>query len=449
MDYKLQYIKLVKDKLNTVSPSFCTMKWLHQTLYLHTGDTHSCYHPRPHHIPLEEIAIDVSALHNTKHKKEQRKKMLEGERPEECYYCWNIEDLPGEHISDRAIHSSSDYSVPIIDDVAKLAWDTNINPRFLEVSFGNACNYRCGYCSPQASTMWVEEIKKHGNYDLSYNQYGIEFLNNGSYYGPKDDNPYIKAFWKWWPTLKNDLHTLRITGGEPLMNPAAMQFFDLLEEEPSPHLELVLNSNLGVTTDRIDRLITRVTSLIAQKKIRQFKVFTSIDTWGAQAEYIRTGLVCPHWEHNMKRILSTGLSISLMCTFNILCVTNFQSLLEKIIEWRKEYGMKAIKFDTPYLKEPRHWMINILTDDFLPYMDNTLQFLKDNSEWFSEFEYEKFKRVRDYMVGHTISPELIQLGRKDFYRFFSENDRRLDTQLLNIFPEYKQFYQLCKEVNDV
>lgn len=448
MDYKLQYIKLVRDKLNTVSPSFCTMKWLHQTLYLHTGDTHSCYHPRPHHIPLEEIAIDVSALHNTKYKKEQRKKMLEGERPEECYYCWNIEDLPGEHISDRAIHSS-DYSVPIIDDVAKLAWDTNINPRFLEVSFGNACNYRCGYCSPQASTMWVEEIKKHGNYDLSANQYGIEFLNNGSYYGPKDDNPYIEAFWKWWPTLKNDLHTLRITGGEPLMNPDAMQFFDLLEEEPSPHLELVLNSNLGVTTDRIDRLITRVTSLITQKKIRQFKVFTSIDTWGAQAEYIRTGLDCTHWEHNMKRILSTGLSINLMCTFNVLCVTNFQSLLEKIIEWRKEYGIKAIKFDTPYLKEPRHWMINILTDDFLPYMDNTLQFLKDNAEWFSELEYEKFKRVRDYMVDHTISPEIIQLGRKDFYRFFNENDRRLGTQLLDVFPEYKQFYQLCKEVNDV
>ena len=98
MDHKLQYIKLVRDKLNTVSPSFCTMKWLHQTLYLHTGDNHSCYHPRPHRIGLDEIAENPAALHNTKHKKEQRKKMLEGERPAECSYCWKIEDLDKETI---------------------------------------------------------------------------------------------------------------------------------------------------------------------------------------------------------------------------------------------------------------------------------------------------------------------------------------------------------------
>ena len=84
MDHKLQYIKLVRDKLNTTGPGFCTMKWLHQTLYLHTGDNHSCYHPRPHHISLEEIAVDPSALHNTSWKKQQRKTMLEGGRPDEC-----------------------------------------------------------------------------------------------------------------------------------------------------------------------------------------------------------------------------------------------------------------------------------------------------------------------------------------------------------------------------
>ena len=83
-------IKDVRDRLNKVGKGFCAMKWLHETLYLHTGDNHSCYHPRPQRIPLEEIAVDPSALHNTKWKKEQRKKMLEGERPDECYYCWNI-----------------------------------------------------------------------------------------------------------------------------------------------------------------------------------------------------------------------------------------------------------------------------------------------------------------------------------------------------------------------
>lgn len=446
MAYDISHIKSVRDRINAVSPSFCAMKWLHQTLYLHTGDNHSCYHPRPHHIPLDEIAVDVSALHNTKLKKEQRKKMLEGTRPEECYYCWNIEDLPGEHISDRMIHSSSDFSEPLIEEIAKLPWDAPINPRYLEVSFGNGCNYRCGYCCPQASTMWMEEIKKHGNYDLTYNQYGIDFLKHGSYYGPKDENPYIEAFWRWWPSLKNDLHTLRITGGEPLMNPGAMQFFDLLEKEPSPHLEITLNSNLGVTFEKIDRLILRVQSLLNQKKIRKFSFFTSIDSYGEQAEYMRTGMKCDHWERNMKEVIKAGATVNLMCTYNILCVTNFQQLLHKVIEWRTEYGMDSVAIDTPYLKEPPHWMINILTDDFIKFQDSTLEFIQNNQRWFTDVEFEKFKRVTNYMKENSISTEMIKKGRRDFYVFFTENDRRLGTDLLKVFPEYKDFYNLCKEV---
>lgn len=446
MDDRVEYIKSVRDRLNKVGPGFCAMKWLHQTLYLHTGDNHSCYHPRPHHIPLEEIAVDASALHNTKWKKEQRKTMLEGGRPSECYYCWNIEDLPGEHISDRMIHSSSDFSEPLIEKLAELPWDAPINPRYLEVSFGNGCNYRCGYCCPQASTMWMDEIKKHGNYDLTYNQYGIEFLKSGNYYGPKDENPYVEAFWRWWPSLRNDLHTLRITGGEPLMNPGAMKFFDLLEEEPAPHLEITLNSNLGVTFEKIDRLIDRVTSLVKQKKIRKFSFFTSIDSWGEQAEYMRTGLKCDHWERNMKEVIKAGATVNLMCTYNVLCVTNFQKLLHKVIDWRKEYGFKSVSFDTPYLKEPPHWMINILPEEFIAYQEDTLKFIENNKEWFTGVEHEKFLRVTNYMKENPVDEEKIRKGRRDFYSFFTENDKRLGTNLLETFPEYTDFYYQCKEV---
>jgi hypothetical protein len=161
---------------------------------------------------------------------------------------------------------------------------------------------------------------------------------------------------------------------------------------------------------------------------------------------MRTGLKCDHWERNMRAVLATGTTVNFMCTFNVLCVTNFKSLLEKIIEWRKEYGKEAIKFDTPYLKEPPHWMINILTDDFIPYMDNTLEFIKENSEWLSDLEYEKFKRVTNYMKENPVDQKKILQGRRDFYSFFTENDKRLGTNLLNTFPEYTEFYNLCKKI---
>jgi organic radical activating enzyme len=281
---------------------------------------------------------------------------------------------------------------------------------------------------------------------LTYNQYGIEFLKQGTYYGPKDETPYIEAFWKWWPSLRNDLHTLRITGGEPLMNPGAMQFFDLLEKEPAPQLEITLNSNLGVSFAKVDSLIERVESLLAQKKIRKFSFFTSIEGWGPQAEYMRTGMDCAHWERNMKAVMKTGATINLMCTFNVLCVATFRALLEKVIEWRKEFGKDAVAFDTPYLKEPPHWMIKILTPDFIPYMDANMDFIKDNPEWFTGVEYEKFKRVTTYLKEHPISDDKLRAGRRDFFSFFNENDNRLGTNLVELFPEYKEFYALCKQV---
>ena len=444
----VEHIKQTRDRLNKVGPGFCAMKWLHQTLYLHTGDNHSCYHPRPHHIPLVEIEADPSALHNTNFKKQARKEMLEGKRPSECYYCWNIEDLKGDHISDRMIHSSSNFAVDEIEKIAELPWDAPINPRYLEVSFGNGCNYRCGYCSPQASTLWMDEIKKHGNYDLTYNQYGLDFLDQGRYYGPKEENPYIEAFWKWWPSLKKDLWTLRITGGEPLMNPGAMQFFDLLEKEPAPQLEVSVNSNLGVSFNKIDKLAERIKSLLKQEKIKSFSLFTSIEGWGAQAEYMRTGLKCDHWERNFIKAINEGTQVNIMCTFNVLCVATFQNFLEKVIEWRKKYGKQALSFDTPYLKEPPHWMINILPQDFLDeHMDRHLQFIKDNMEWFTDVEYEKMLRVRDYAKQNPVDANKIKQGRRDFYSFFTENDKRVvGLNLLEVFPEYTDFYNQCKEV---
>ena len=450
----INIIKQTRDRLNNVGPGMCAMKWLHQTLYLHTGDNHSCYHPRPHRIPLHEIKDDPSALHNTSHKKEQRKQMLEGERPSECYYCWNIEDLEGDHISDRMLHSSSNFAINEIENLAKLPWDAPINPRYLEVSFGNGCNYRCGYCCPQASTLWMDEIKKHGNYDLTYNQYGIEFLDEGgSYYGPKDENPYIDAFWKWWPSLRKDLWTLRITGGEPLMNPGAMQFFDLLEKEPAPQLEISINSNLGVTKAKMNKMFDRVQSLLDQGKIKSFSLYTSIEGWGAQAEYMRTGMKCEHWEENLQEALTRGFQVGIMCTFNVLCVATYQNFLERVIHWRKQLGdskFRKLQFDIPYLKEPPHWMLNILPRDFLMlHMDENLKFIEDNKEWFTDVEYEKMKRVRDYADQNPVDKNKIQQGRRDFYSFFAENDKRLvGLNLLEVFPMYEDFYNQCKEVYD-
>ena len=94
-----------QQKLDTVSPSFCLAKWKQLSLHLTTGMNNSCYHPPLHRADAEAIKTNPSALHNTEHKKQQRKLMLEGTRPPECSYCWAMED--NNKLSDRHYRSGS------------------------------------------------------------------------------------------------------------------------------------------------------------------------------------------------------------------------------------------------------------------------------------------------------------------------------------------------------
>jgi len=101
----------IREELNSTGCGFCLAKWTQVTVHLQLGRTHSCHHPDTHSIPLVELARNPSALHNTKFKKEKRKEMLEGKRPSECQYCWNVEDNSTQY-SDRIFKSSEPWSLP-------------------------------------------------------------------------------------------------------------------------------------------------------------------------------------------------------------------------------------------------------------------------------------------------------------------------------------------------
>jgi hypothetical protein len=152
-----------------------------------------------------------------------------------------------------------------------------------------------------------------------------------------------------------------------------------------------------------------------------------------------------------------------MITYNVLCVAYFRPLLEKILELRTKYNLsqyqQRINFDTPYLKEPPHWMINILPkEDFGHYLDDNLAWMYENmapdgdhnKSLFARYEVEKFKRVRDYYYegGSRVTEDLITRGRRDFHVFFTEYDQRSNLSLSKTFPLYNDFAKLCKEIHD-
>jgi hypothetical protein len=446
-----------KKLLDSISPTFCLAKWHHSTIYLQLGQTHSCYHPPPHEIPLEELKDNPSALHNSPQKKQERLTMLEGGKPSGCQYCWNIEALGEGYKSDRHERNDNIFTIQRYNEIKYSPKDFNINPEYVEVSFGNECNFKCGYCHPKYSSSYYKEIKDHGPYTMVKNHRNdIDWFKIYE----EENNPYVEAWWRWWPELSKTLHILRITGGEPLIQQSTWRLLDSLDSTPLPHLGLNINSNFGIKPLLIERFVERINNLTVNNKIREFKLFTSIDTWGERAEYLRTGLDLVVWERNFDRYLTgTTCPVTLMITFNALTVTSFKSLLEKILEWRSKYQtdsderFRRIGFDTPHLKEPIQYDMNILPKEmFMPYMYENLEFMRMNTDdndknKFSQAEYEKFSRVVKYMETTYYDEQRIQEGRRDFFNWFNELDRRRNTSLLATFPEYAEFYNLCSNYN--
>ena len=58
------------------------------------------------------------------------------------------------------------------------------------------------------------------------------------------ENPYVTAFWKWWPEMYKSLEVFRMTGGEPLMDSNTFKVLDYVYENPNAWLEMSVTSNM-------------------------------------------------------------------------------------------------------------------------------------------------------------------------------------------------------------
>jgi len=454
-----------RNKLNMVGCGFCLAKWTQVTMHLHNGTTHSCHHPKPHKIPLEEILSNPTALHNTKFKKEIRKEMLEDKRPDECDYCWNIENA-SYAFSDRTLKSSEPWSAPYLEDILKSGWKKNYNPKYVEVSFSNTCNFKCSYCGPQYSSKWMEEINTHGPYKTSTNYNDIEWFKKEDTmpYLASENNPYVDAFWKWWPEMYQDLHTFRITGGEPLLNKDTFKILDYIIETPNPNkkLSLCINSNLGIPKKLFDEFVNKIEKILDNELVHEFIIFTSCDTWGPQAEYIRNGFEYNLFKERIDFLLDKfkPLTIDIMSTYNALSVPNYKYLIEDVAELKKRhhnpyrYWGSSLLLDSSYLRFPEHQTVKILEDSWVTAIDEQAKLVDFyeqvrtgvvDGHGFTDIEINKIIRIKDWFTS-TEGNKMIDTNRKDFYKFITEHDIRRNTNFCKTFPELEEFYHKCGKI---
>ena len=458
-----EHFEKTKEKLDKVGKGFCLAKWTQVTLQLQTGHNHSCHHPVTHKISELEVAQNPSALHNTNYKKNRRREMMEGLRPKECDYCWNIEDNSNE-FSDRIYKSTEPWSMQHFDEVLKTKGEKDINPKYVEVSFSNICNFKCSYCGPAFSSQWMDEIQQHGSYPTSTNFNNLDYLKSTDQMPIPHNkkNPYVDAFWKWWPDLYKDLHTFRITGGEPLLAKDTFDVLDFINSEPNPNrkLNLSINTNLNAPEKIFNEFREKITKLMDEERVNEFILFTSCDAHGEQANYIRHGFNYDLFMERINILLTENpkLTIIIMSTYNALSVPSYKGLIKDVYELKKKYHSaqryygSSVILDSSYLRWPPHQSVKILDKEWIDEVNSQAQLMDfyeqvrvgEDGYGFTDIEITKVKRIAEWMKNHDDDSTFLK-NRKDFFIFVRHHDMRRGTNFLEVFPEFDELYKKCRK----
>jgi len=426
------------------SESFCGAKWYNATIWLGSGMTTSCHHPLPHRIDDVEIKSNPSAIHNTSQKKHERKLMQAGERPKGCEYCWKIEDMGRDAISDR-VYKTKIYTEEALNEAFTAPADQDTNLKTLEIAFDRTCQFACSYCNPAFSSTWVNDIKRNGPYIDLVSDGRNHFTHTHSssqLYKFGENNPYVEAFYKWWESdLHKTLQELRITGGEPLMSGETWRLLDWFKNNKGKSTtRLAINSNLGAEVD-IDRLIESVNGL-------EVDLYTSNEAMGAQAEYIRDGLDFDVWVNNVRKLAESGVfrGIHIMCTINALCLDSLPEFLDLLVDLKKQYGRDYPNFTLNILRFPSFQSPLVLPESLrTEYKNNLVNWLVKHKghSYLHEHEINHVLRLIDYLdivkTPHSEAFEITKL-HNDFKKFFQQYDSRRSKDFALTFPNITNWY---------
>jgi len=442
-------IDFKKQVLDSISPSFCGAKWYNATIWLGSGMTTSCHHPPAHQVDVNKVRDNPKLLHNTPQKKQDRAKMIAGERPVGCEYCWKIEDMGRDAVSDR-VYKSKIYSTDDLNIASQTPITEDINLKTLEIAFDRTCNFGCSYCNPAFSSTWVRDIKQNGAYKnlVSDGRNHFTHTHDGAQlYKDTEVNPYVEAFFRWWESdLHRTLEELRITGGEPMMSPSLWRLLDWFETEKhrvNPNMRLAINSNLVPKRELFTKFLNKV------KNVPNLHIYTSNESTYAHADYIRDGMNYTSWyTHlvNLPDIRPAG--IHNMCTINALCLESLPEFLDMIVKNKKDfkrvYGVD-LNFTLNILRFPSFQSPLVLPDELRTlFMNNLKDWLNKNIEDLESMEVAHTQRLIDYLdvvkTPHSEAFDLPKL-RSDFKNFYKQYDERRVKDFVRTFPIIGEWYR--------
>jgi hypothetical protein len=206
--------------------------------------------------------------------------------------------------------------------------------------------------------------------------------------------------------------------------------------------KLAINSNLGLASDKIDEFVNIIHTL------PHVEIYTSCESVGLQAEYIRDGLDYKQWLENVRFLIEANSvkALHVMCTINALCLDSLPQFLDQLVELKEENGKDFPNFTLNILRFPSFQSPLVLPAEHKDrYRQNLLTWLDKNKDnkVLHQHEIQHLQRLIDYLdVVKTPHSETFDQAslHNDFKKFYIQYDRRRGKDFVKAFPALADWY---------
>lgn len=379
----------------------CQRLWDHVHINVN-GDVLACCASNHNYVFGNVTTEHITDIIKSHRANKVRKIMLNGNKPETCRYCYELED---QGLKSLRKPLSNDY-IKTLNKDGSLPDDTF--PTSLDIRISNLCNLKCRMCTGTYSSKIASEEKNTFNVE-----YSTILYNNIKY--PKGILD-----------LLSNAKSIYFAGGEPLLMKSHYVILDKLLELNNKDIEITYNTNF--TT-----LFYKGKSVIDYwKKFNNVTVGASLDAMDKHIEYIRNGTVWSEIIENYNALQQSSTNV----TFNITSIINIYNAFNLIKSqqfWIKN-GLLPESHRVSILTKPDYLSIQVLPMLFKKQINDIINkhilFLKDFDN--SNSLIDQWREIQKFMFSSNKTMLLDS---------FFEHTRRLDQlrgeNFETIFTEYE------------